>query len=761
MNSPKARCYFVFLTLLCVLGTGFMSFQVHNIITNKSGNIDDNPNGSWSNNYLIIDATASTSTANRGNWNWAKFQPWCSGSGTALDPYIISNLTITGSSGPDGLSILNTYNEYFVIDGINVTGVSYTDKYGIRIDNSRNGEITNCSVDLCYNGILIYNCTDMIVDQNYVYNVREGIGAEENCMNIQIRNNTIDDCIQYGINIESGSQYTNITNNTLTDCNAAIRLRTNVYHTLIKHNEIYSKSPGSNRAYGIHAWANCHYTQIISNSIKDRVVTGINLNGANNCTIKDNLFENAMDRVGDLSLQDHILVASMHNLTVSGNTLFNFGISISGGIQELITFNISTSNTLNGKPIYFFTNRTGLKSEDFPNAGQLIFAFCNNTVVSGQSIVNTSYGVHLLESNNSFVLNNEFTNCDVGIFVRGDQNNYFENATIYNNIFTNCTYGVGLWYGTNSKVSNCNFSKMIDGVLSYSSDFASIENCSFSLYEGLDGDGIQLSSSENCSVNLNSFNNLKYGLRLEDTDYTQIRSNKFRNTITGMSVSDSDFNVFCSNYFGNNTNGVYIESTSSQNNTIFGNIFESNTLNAYDGGIDNSWDSGVYGNYWDDHNGTDINEDGISETPYNVSLNGLDRFPLTITFDLDGDGMSMVWEIQNGLNTSLDDSGEDQDGDDLTNLEEYENGTDPNDEDSDGDGHTDGEEVSEGTDPLDSEDFPLSNPSPPPIPEMFTKWWFYAIIGGVVLAAVGAVIITRRKNSSGKIRRKRNPEPQL
>ncbi len=61
--------------------------------------------------------------------------------------------------------------------------------------------------------------------------------------------------------------------------------------------------------------------------------------------------------------------------------------------------------------------------------------------------------------------------------------------------------------------------------------------------------------------------------------------------------------------------------------------------------------------------------------------------------------------LMNGGPSSFDPNG-DPDHDGLTNLEEYQNGTDPNNADSDGDGITDGGEVDQGTDPNDSEDTP-------------------------------------------------------
>jgi len=72
--------------------------------------------------------------------------------------------------------------------------------------------------------------------------------------------------------------------------------------------------------------------------------------------------------------------------------------------------------------------------------------------------------------------------------------------------------------------------------------------------------------------------------------------------------------------------------------------------------------------------------------------------------DLDQDNMPDKWEEENGLNPLVDDSFLDPDSDGLTNLEEYQNNTDPLDSDTDNDSLIDGDEVNTYfTDPLDSD----------------------------------------------------------
>src|SRR5437763_3153185 len=82
--------------------------------------------------------------------------------------------------------------------------------------------------------------------------------------------------------------------------------------------------------------------------------------------------------------------------------------------------------------------------------------------------------------------------------------------------------------------------------------------------------------------------------------------------------------------------------------------------------------------------------------------------------DRDGDGMPDDWEIAHGLNPDdPSDASLDPDGDGLTNLQEYQLGTDPHNKDSDGDGISDGDELAQGTNPLDPNSPPRSLPPYP------------------------------------------------
>jgi hypothetical protein len=74
--------------------------------------------------------------------------------------------------------------------------------------------------------------------------------------------------------------------------------------------------------------------------------------------------------------------------------------------------------------------------------------------------------------------------------------------------------------------------------------------------------------------------------------------------------------------------------------------------------------------------------------------------------DFDGDGLPDGWEIANFGNITATDGSGDADGDGLTDWEEYQQGTDPNNHDTDGDGFDDLSEIIAGHDPLNIDDNP-------------------------------------------------------
>lgn len=98
------------------------------------------------------------------------------------------------------------------------------------------------------------------------------------------------------------------------------------------------------------------------------------------------------------------------------------------------------------------------------------------------------------------------------------------------------------------------------------------------------------------------------------------------NNQCGISVDNVNRNFIRANIIkANKRSGITL--TKTVNCVIFSNELK-NPQNGYDDSGYNSWNCGNIGNYWSDYKGKDVNGDGIGDTPYQISPNGIDRYPL-------------------------------------------------------------------------------------------------------------------------------------
>jgi parallel beta-helix repeat protein len=241
-----------------------------------------------------------------------------------------------------------------------------------------------------------------------------------------------------------------------------------------------------------------------------------------------------------------------------------------GSLDHWNTHNIDTSNTVNGKPVYYYKNQSGIVVP--ADAGQVILANCTHFVIENQNLSYASVGIQIGFSSSIIIRNN---NCS---------NNY--------------NYGIYLSSSSSNSISNNNCSNNWCGIGLDSSSSNSISNntcCSNNWY------GIYLYSSSSNSISNNTISdNTGYGIQIySGSNFNRIWNNSFYNNNGATSVYDPSHIQACDDGTGNlwNTSG-----------TPHG-----------------------FGNYWGDWTSPDANMDGIVDNPYVIdgSADAKDYYPLT------------------------------------------------------------------------------------------------------------------------------------
>jgi parallel beta-helix repeat protein len=205
-----------------------------------------------------------------------------------------------------------------------------------------------------------------------------------------------------------------------------------------------------------------------------------------------------------------------------------------------------------------------------------------------------------------------------------------------------------------------NVTSQADGIIIEKSSIT-FDGSGYTVQGGAGGNGFYLHGISNVTIRNARTEGFNYGIYLESTSGDVISRNDIKaSTYDGIGLYDAANNTVSSNsirendwsgiglYFsmGNNMSANYISNNyygmncfSSQENWIFHNNFVANTNQTSSDGLPNAWDNGYPsgGNYWSDYTGTDAysgpnqdqpGSDGIGDTPYNVSENNQDGYPL-------------------------------------------------------------------------------------------------------------------------------------
>ena len=555
---------------------------------NEKNQIQIKQSGFWNLTGSVI--SIDDSDPNK-NWTYtASHYDWCSGSGNWTDPYVIENVTINGQISSSYIEINNS-DACFIIRNCSLYNLgSSSTKASINLYNVDNGKIINCiCIDNDSIGIYLFESNNNTLLENTV-NEGWGIGiALDECNNNTLSGNTAN--YNYlGIYLDESSNNTllgnNASNNTIgigliysENNTLSENLANNNYIGITfggsKENKLSGNTVSNSKNDGIWLFSSDNNTLSGNNVSKSDI--GIRLEESNNNTLSGNTINNS-DNCG-------IFLYNSNMSTLLGNLMNFCGIYLYGSFVELASHYIDDTNLVNNKPVYYYVNEIGLESSNFTNAGQIILINCSNSIISGLNLSNGTMGISLGYSNNNMLSGNTANNNKYnGIDIYESNNNTFSGNTVNNNNYN----GISLFHSEYNTVSG-------------------------NIAEKNNVNGIYFYFSHNNTLSGN------------DANY---------NNQNGIELSYSNNNTFSGNTISNNLYGIYLDSQS-KDNKIFLNNFIDNDINAEDNGINNKWDDGFTGNYWDDYVGVDANDDGIGDTPYLVlgTAGSHDNFPLLTVGD--------------------------------------------------------------------------------------------------------------------------------
>jgi parallel beta-helix repeat protein len=316
---------------------------------------------------------------------------------------------------------------------------------------------------------------------------------------------------------------------------------------------------------------------------------------------------------------------------------------------------------------------TGFTIRDFITSTQ-IGIFMRNSYhcnISGNIIVNHSYGIDIRQSEDNFIGNNTVSKCSTyGIVIsESSKNNTLRNNNLTGN---NWNLGVFSYFFHDIDTSNIVDGKPVyywvnqkDKEVSNDAGYIALVNSTNIVVNNLTiahNQGVLLAHTTNSTIEyvnvstslrgfylINSHNNTicrcdttqtAEGIRLEVSNNNQISENTISHYYdVGIMFEDSERNSITNNevsvdWVDSNSFGIF-----GGNNIIYNNNILNHSKRFFSDGSPNTWDNGYPsgGNYWSDYNGTDLysgpcqNEtgsDGIGDTPYFIDANNQDNYPL-------------------------------------------------------------------------------------------------------------------------------------
>ncbi len=525
---------------------------------------------------------------------------------------------------------------------------------GLKLTNSNDNDIINNTViNNKNNGIEIYQSTqNYLVNNTIMNNSYYGIYLHSSDWNDLINNTFIKD----GLRVED-SYNNNVDGNTVNN-KPLIYLESDLDKTITNAGQVIliqctdislSNLDISETDIGIYM-EDCSHCGIHGSNVMNNYFQGIFIYISLHIEIEDTYMGN--NQIAGIELSQSSQINIQNNIITSIN-----GSSII--IEKSYDIEVSSNNITNNEDSLIISNSTQvfLTANKFESNNQYaVKIYDSNTLqVTANTIVNHDYGIYIENVSDTYVGFNNITGNNVdGVYIYNSSNIDVSNNEIQRNkmhgisvsesktihVYTNYIYssGYGVYlYGCEDIEINWNYFRNNSEAIRLTKTNNSLV---FDNTITSNGIGINLVHSSNNVILSNTvwFSNINIWILESDSQSNKIYFNYIAyGEIAGIELDNAYINKIYANTIISNNIGVF--SRNSFNNVIFLNDFINNSIHVIDNGLNtyySTYGDRLYGNYWDNFTGHDLNGDLINDIKYavNASNNIYDRnsFAVKIEF---------------------------------------------------------------------------------------------------------------------------------
>jgi len=315
--------------------------------------------------------------------------------GTYTEKVSISKALTLEGSGVEQTIIVPPYPNHGIhvyyasnvaISNLTIKNASYQ-RYGLFLDRAENCTFSDISMYGSFDNFCVYGSTSTYYTHSF--------------SNVSIENkplyyihNLPNDTIE---NVEAGEIFISFSNGIVVR-NCTMNSGDNIQISHTSNATVKNCTLQNVKQHGIYLYQSPNAT-IENNTISSPKQHGIYVYKSDFCAITANQISNApYPRYGlflnystNATLTDNVLSGNYYNLYSAGNNTIHWDHTI------------DTTNTIQGKPVYYYYNESNSTVEN-KNAGTMYLAYCYNMTIDN-CVIDTADGIHFYQTHNSTIKN--------------------------------------------------------------------------------------------------------------------------------------------------------------------------------------------------------------------------------------------------------------------------------------------------------------------------------------------------------------------